>query len=122
MQYLLVALGGALGSVLRFAIANGFRAVMPATFPWATFSVNVVGSLLAGLLYVLLERQLIPAMYQPVIFAGFLGGFTTYSAYALDSWHMLDNGNPLLAMTYIAGTTLVCLVCTFIGVIIARGF
>lgn len=93
MDFLAVALGGALGSMLRFATQNVFRAGFGAVFPWGTLVVNLLGSFLIGLSAAVAERGW-PGM-RPWIITGFLGGFTTFSAFSFENVHLIRNGQPL---------------------------
>jgi CrcB protein len=98
-----VALGGAVGAVLRWAcgelVADG------AGFPWTTFAVNVVGCLAIGLLPALTRRPVVLAALGP----GLLGGFTTMSAYAEQSRALLAGGQTGTALAYLLGTLAACL-------------
>lgn len=94
---LLVAVGGVLGAVGRYAVS----VVMPTgDWPWATLSVNLAGSLAIGLLVPLLPE----GRWRLFAVTGVLGGFTTYSALALDATVLLDTGRALLALAYVSVT------------------
>lgn len=108
----LVALGGAIGAVLRFATVH----LVP--FPFGTLSVNVAGSFLIGLLFVLLAGR---AWAQPLILTGILGGFTTFSAFSLDTLRLVEGGRALAAGGYVAASVLLSLGACAVGVIAARG-
>jgi fluoride exporter len=93
---LLVMLGGAFGSGARFLVVSRFTA------PWGTLAVNLIGGLLMGALVGALLRT--PAGNEPmrILFGvGVLGGFTTFSAFSLDSWFLIERGQLPLALTYI---------------------
>ncbi len=114
----LIACAGAFGALCRYGMVNfiGGR-----YFPWGTMLVNVLGSLLMGLAFVyIVERGVFPPEFKPLIMTGFLGAFTTYSAFSLEAWQLFDRGDFLSAMAYIIGTTLLCLLSLFMGVFIAR--
>ena len=107
MVYLAVALGGALGAVLRWALGDALPEA--SGFPWTTFAVNVAGSLvLAGLPMLASVRR------RPTLAVGLgpgvLGGFTTLSAYAEETRLLLADGQDLTALAYLLGTLGVCLV------------
>lgn len=100
--YLAVALGGALGSVLRYAIAK----LLPAgTFPWATFAVNLTGAFLIGLLagWATREGGLSDTAWL-LLATGFCGGFTTFSSFALENILLLRGGDLAIAVSYTAGS------------------
>jgi CrcB protein len=114
----LIACAGAVGALCRFAMVN---AVGGRFFPWGTFAVNILGSLLMGLAFVyIVERGVFAPELKPLIMTGFLGAFTTYSAFSLEAWQLIDRGELFSALAYIIGTTLLCLFALFIGVFIAR--
>lgn len=98
--YLCVALGGAFGAMLRFAVGRLSQALWPAqNFPWATLAINLAGCFLMGLLAQSLAQGLIGQKYQPLLAVGVLGGFTTFSSFALEAvelWQRGDNAGALL--------------------------
>ena len=96
-RVLYVALGGAVGSVMRFALSGGVHAWVSSTYPWGTFAVNLAGSLAAGFLWRFFEEMLIPANLRPLIFIGVLGGFTTFSSYMLETLSLLRDGQVMAA-------------------------
>jgi CrcB protein len=107
MIYLAVALGGALGAVLRWALGDA----MPdgAGFPWTTFVINVTGSLVLASLPVFAavrRRQTLAAALGP----GLLGGYTTLSAYSEQTRALLADGQTTTALLYLLGTLAACLV------------
>lgn len=101
---LLVALGGALGAVSRFYMVSLPPLLGSST--WNTAAVNLIGCFAMGVIYVVLGRLGAPAGLQRLLMAGFLGGFTTYSAFALDTVQMCVNGNASTALAYWATTAL----------------
>lgn len=105
-----VAIGGALGSVLRFATVSAVGA------PVATAVVNIAGSLVMGALFVLLTPRL-----APLFMTGILGGFTTFSAFSLDALKLYTQGQPVQALLYTAGTVLLSLIAVALGAALARG-
>lgn len=105
----LVALGGALGAVLRWTI--GEAVPEGSGFPWTTFSINVIGSFGLALLPLL-------SRYRRVVLAlgpGLLGGFTTLSAYAEQGRALIDHGQVALALTYLVGTLGSCLLAVHVA-------
>lgn len=101
----LVALGGALGAVLRHGVAVWAPAAGGGGFPWATFGINVAGALGLGVLhaYVPMHPRM-PRRIRAVLGAGLLGGFTTFSAYAEEARALLAAGHDAIAMAYLLGT------------------
>jgi CrcB protein len=116
MTILHVALGGALGAVLRYLC------VSTVTFPFGTALVNVLGSFLMGLLLVwLLEGGAGYDRFAPLLMTGVLGGFTTFSAFSLDTLRLVEAGQVMGAALYAVGTVALCLTGVVAGVMLARG-
>ena len=100
MAYLLAALGGALGALARWAVAEALPS--PGGWPWATLLVNLTGCLLIGaLLAGLAARDPEPAWVRPLLGVGVLGGYTTYSAFAVEVVDLVDRGSAALAAGYV---------------------
>ena len=120
LGYLLVAAGGALGACSRYAVYN-LAAILGFTAYLATFVINVLGALVIGVVYVVVvERSALEPCWQQLLNLGFLGAFTTYSAYSLDALRLLERGEVGLALLYLVGTMLVCLVATWLGLSVGR--
>ena len=101
MAYLLAALGGALGALARWGIAEALPAAPPG-WPWATLLVNLTGCLLMGaLVAVLTARSPEPTWARPFLAVGVLGGYTTYSAFAVEVVELVEAGAPVLAAGYV---------------------
>ena len=113
--YLQVALGGAIGSAARFGL---YRALPAPGFPLATFMVNVAGSLLMGLLSALLAQR--GGAWAPLLLTGILGGFTTFSAFSLDTLTLWERGQGGLAAFYVAASVLLSLAAVALGLTIGR--
>lgn len=114
-----IALGGALGAQARY----GMEHVLPydGGIPWGTFAVNALGCLLIGVLMAtLLELTAPHRLLRPLVGVGLLGGFTTYSGYAVGIRMLLDDGRPGLALVYLAVTPVVAVACVWSGVRITR--
>lgn len=120
MNYLMVALGGAVGACSRYAVYN-LAAIMGFTSQLATFVVNVLGAMAIGVLFVVItERGVLQPYGQQLLSVGFLGAFTTYSSYSLDALRMLERGEAGIALLYLVGTMLGCLVAAWMGLSLAR--
>ncbi len=122
---LYVALGGGLGAALRYQSGRGLTAWLgPQTitaFPWATLAVNVVGSLLMGLLFGWLTKQTGDTdPWRLMLGVGLLGGFTTFSAFSLEMMVLIERGQPLLALTYAAVSVMAGLTALYVGLIAMR--
>lgn len=117
---LVVAAGGMVGSLGRWGLA---AAVPPETgaVPWATLAVNALGAFLIGLLMVLVTDVWPDQQYvRPFWGVGVLGGFTTFSAYAVELRAMLDAGDTGLAAAYLLGTLLLGLAAVTAGLVLGR--
>jgi len=118
MIYLWVALGGALGSVARYAVSLGAVRWLGAAFPWGTLVVNVAGSFVIGLLAALVTADGRPALgndARAFVMIGILGGFTTFSSFSLETLNLWRSG-ALGAAAANAGLSLVlCLVAVWLG-------
>lgn len=100
-----VALGGALGSLARWGLSGAVQRWTGAAFPWGTFAVNLVGSLLIGVVTALaLERALVPPPARLFLVTGVLGGFTTFSALSYETFALLRDGQWLAAAGYALGS------------------
>ena len=103
MKYLLfIALGGALGAVSRYSLANWVHGMWEGPIPWGTLLVNVMGSAAIGVVFVLIERQLVHPDWRSVLMVGFLGAFTTFSTFSLEAIGMFESGHTAHALGYMA--------------------
>jgi CrcB protein len=104
-SWLWVALGGALGSMARWALSGAVQRWSGTAFPWGTFAVNLLGSLLIGVVTALaLERALVPPPARLFLVTGVLGGFTTFSALSYETFALLRDGQWLAAAGYALGS------------------
>ena len=119
---LLVALGGAVGSVARYQLSGWIlQHSLAWKFPAGTFTVNVVGCLLAGLLAGLADKHaLLTAETRLLLFTGLLGGFTTFSAFGLETMFLLRKGELLVAGSNILLSVAAGLLALWIGLGVAR--
>jgi len=120
-QLAAVAIGGAAGAMVRWLVASGVQKMTGGAFPWGTFAVNALGSFLLGFLFVwLIERSTASELLRLAITVGFMGAFTTFSTYSLESVRLLQEGAFSLAFGNIAGQVIVCLLLTWLGIQLAR--
>lgn len=117
----LVALGGAIGASLRYLSVTQAALWFGAAFPYGTLFVNVVGSFIMGIMAVILMRNGVASPLAPLIMTGVLGGFTTFSAFSLDTVKLFENGQFGLAIIYISTSVLLSLIALIAGLAIARG-
>jgi CrcB protein len=118
---LLVAFGGAIGAALRFVTGVGiFRLMGPADFPVAIIAVNVIGSFAMGVFVVLAAHKGL-TQYSPFVMTGVLGGFTTFSAFSLETVTMMERGDYGAAGLYVALSVGLSLAGLMAGLWLARG-
>jgi CrcB protein len=117
-----VGLGGALGAMGRYLSGVAAMRLFGTGFPMGTFSVNIIGSFLMGLAFVLLiEREAEASPWVPLVMTGILGGYTTFSAFSLDLWSLIDRGRMLAALGYLGGSVLLSFGALILGILLARG-
>jgi CrcB protein len=120
-----VALGGAIGALLRYQngrlLTYWLGPAMVTTFPWATLFVNVIGSLVMGLLAGFLARHGHGGeQWRLFIGVGVLGGYTTFSSFSLELMMLIERGQPFQALTYALVSVLAGLTALYIGLIVMR--
>lgn len=120
-QVVAIALGGAAGSVLRYWMSSGVHALAGRGFPYGTLSVNVLGSLLMGFLFVLfLDRLGNDTVLRAGVLIGLLGGFTTFSAFSIETFNLIEQGAYARAAVNAGASVLLCVAATWIGVVLGR--
>jgi len=121
IQILSIAAGGAIGSVMRYAVSNGIYALLGRSFPYGTLVVNVVGSMLMGLLFVVLvDRMDVAPAWRLAILVGFLGAFTTFSTFSIETLNLIQAGEIIKAGTNVVISVSLCIVATWLGFRIGR--
>ncbi len=116
----LVALGGAIGAALRYLTNVSALRLLGPGFPYATLLVNVVGSFLMGLLFVMLMDKG-GGRLGPFVLTGVLGGFTTFSAFSLETLMLVENGQGALAAVYVIASVGLSLTAIVAGLALGRG-
>jgi CrcB protein len=121
-QLIVIALGGAFGSVARFLVSSGVYHWLGRGFPYGTLAVNVIGSFLIGLLAetLILQRVTFALEYRAAVLVGFLGGFTTFSSFSLETLYLIEQGALSKAAVNIALSVVVCLLATWLGLLVGR--
>ncbi len=121
MTLLYIAAGGALGSVLRYLTMSLAGRWWGFVFPYGTLAVNVLGSLAMGLLIGLIARFLPDSkVLHPLIAVGFLGGYTTFSAFSLDVATLAERGEAFTALCYILASVALSILALFAGLWLVR--
>ena len=117
---LTVAAGGAIGSSLRYLVNVSAMRIFGPAFPWATLTVNVIGSFLMGALVVWFANRDLMRL-APFLMTGVLGGFTTFSAFSLDTVTLWQRGEATTAMLYVAASIILSLAALLAGMATVRG-
>lgn len=118
LSILIVGLGSALGGMARYWISGAVSERASSVFPWGTLVVNVVGSFLIGLIAVLTApegRLMVGGSARAFAMLGFLGGFTTFSSFSLNTLNLAMDGEWLYAGLNVAGSVLSCLIAVWLG-------
>jgi CrcB protein len=120
MVLLLIALGGAAGSVLRYILGGRAQHFAPHGFPLGTLFVNVVGCFLVGMLVRQFMNIQTHNYLRALLVVGFCGGFTTFSTFSMETVGLIEGGEYSRAMAYIALSLTLCLTATFAGMTVMR--
>jgi CrcB protein len=118
-----VAIGGALGSVGRFWLAGAMASLTGPRFPWGTLLINVLGSFVIGLVGGMTLAPARVGMHPDIrifLMTGVCGGFTTFSAFSLQTLELLQGGDIVPAFGYAIGSVLLCLIATYCGWLLGR--
>jgi len=120
-QTIAIAAGGAVGALLRFWVSTGVYALLGRGFPYGTLSVNVLGSLLMGFLYVLfLERMTVGPEVRGALLIGLLGAFTTFSTFSIETLNLISQADYTKAILNVLLSVVACIFAAWIGLIIGR--
>jgi CrcB protein len=121
MPLLLIGLGGFAGAIARYVVDGAVADRSGGAFPWGTLAVNVSGSFALGLLFALTaERAILPAEIRGPVLIGFIGAYTTFSTYMLESWRLVETGEIGAALANIIGSVVLGIVAVVAGMAIGR--
>jgi len=121
LELLGIAIGGAAGAVSRFGLTQWANSVFGVAYPYSTLIINILGSFAIGLLFILLlERSLLAPVWRSALMVGFLGAFTTFSAFSLQALGLFEEGRFIAALSYICGSVILCILAVAAGMCIAR--
>lgn len=120
-QLFAIALGGALGAVMRFGVSSGVYYWLGKEFPWGTLAVNVLGSLTMGVLTVIMiERLNVSADVRAAVLTGGLGAFTTFSTFSVETVGLIEQGDVIKAGLNMLVSVLVCVGMCWVGLLLGR--
>ena len=119
--YIAIAIGGAVGAMSRYWLSTLIENYNSSHYPYGTFLVNVAGSFLIGVCFIVFAEKLhLVDQWRPQIVIGFLGALTTFSAYSLDALLLFQQGHYNTALLYVLSSLLVCLFAAFCGMQLTR--
>lgn len=123
MMYIMIALGGAMGALCRFGATKWVNNLWSQHFPLATMSINILGSFLMGVAFVVINEKL-PSLeaFRPLIMVGFLGAFTTFSTFSLEIVSLLNQQAWLSAVSYLSLSCLLGVLALVAGIGLTRAF
>ncbi|MFD2228662.1 fluoride efflux transporter CrcB [Alkalimarinus sediminis] len=121
LQVIAIALGGAFGALSRYFLIGLVTDWLGRGFPFGTLLVNVLGSFLIGILYVLIVLKMhVSPELKSILVVGFLGAFTTFSTFSLEAFIMISQGLLLSAVTYILSSVILCILAVWAGISLAK--
>lgn len=116
-----IAAGGAIGALLRYWVSTGVYALAGRGLPYGTLAVNVIGSALMGLFYVLLiERMAASMAWRSLLLIGLFGAFTTFSTFSIETLNLLESGELARALVNILLSLSLCMIAVWLGVVFGR--
>jgi|ERR1051326_2309778 CrcB protein len=120
-NFLLVGLGGGVGSIARYLCQKWFNENYPHPFPWGTFAVNLVGCFLIGIIYAASEKTSVLSPHiRLLLITGFCGGFTTFSTFAFENMNLLRSGDTIYFLIYTVASVVIGIGAVFIGMAIMK--
>ncbi len=123
LQIIAIMIGGAMGAAMRYLVSNGIYSLLGREFPYGTLAVNVLGSFLMGILTVLLiEKGTIDPLIKVAILVGFLGAFTTFSTFSIETLALINKGALSYAFLNMMGSVIICVSAVWFGILIAKQF
>ena len=118
---LLVSIGGAIGSALRYLCQKWIYQLYPLTFPWGTFLVNIIGCFLIGVFFAASGKNtFLTADWKLFLTTGLCGGFTTFSAFAFENMNLLRTGDFMYSLLYTLGSVILGILAVFAGMALIK--
>lgn len=116
-----IGLGGALGAITRFSVVSLSVKLWGERFPYGTLMVNVVGSFLIGIFFsIIFDKVIASEFWRLLVVVGFLGAFTTFSSFSLETMSLIQNQQLVAALMNIFGNLTLCLVMVYLGISLGR--
>ncbi len=112
---ILIAIGGAVGALLRFTVTSYIYYRVDGTFPWGTFVVNISGCLVIGVLWQMVENLSLPHHFRSFLFIGVLGAYTTFSAYGLETFNLLRENELGYVLLNVLGSNIIGIAMLVLG-------
>jgi len=119
-KLIILAAGGAIGTLLRYTLSGFTYKMLNGGFPWGTLVVNLAGSFIIGLLWGVFEIENLSTNIRNFIFIGILGGFTTFSTFALESFSLFRDGEVKIALLNIVASNVLGILLVFAGFLLSR--
>ena len=120
-QLIAIAAGGAAGALFRFWVSTGVYQLLGRGFPYGTLAVNILGSLLMGFLYVLmLERMTVAPEMRAALLIGFLGAFTTFSTFSIETLNLIEQADFIKAGMNMLISVMACVLACWLGLLLGR--
>ena len=120
LKFILLAAGGAIGTLLRYSLSGLTYRFADGIFPWGTLSVNLMGSFAIGLLWGVFEIENLSPNMRNFVFIGILGGFTTFSTFALENFNLFRDGEIKLAISNLLVSNILGVVLVFTGFLLSK--
>jgi len=117
---LVIGAGGFIGATCRYVLSQFIQSKFLSAFPIGTLTVNIIGCLLVGLIFGLSERANIPSEWRLFLVTGLIGGFTTFSAFSIESVALLRDGQYLYLFAYVSASVILGFAATLLGIMIFR--
>ncbi len=121
LNVLAVACGGALGALARYWMSSLIYKQLGTAFPWGTLGVNVLGSLIMGMIFALAQQRDLPDPWRLAVAVGLLGAFTTFSTFSVDTLVLLQQGTWVRAGLNVLLSVVLCLLAAGVGMAVVRG-
>ncbi|ACK65491.1 CrcB protein [Rippkaea orientalis PCC 8801] len=122
LQFLIVFLGGGLGSCSRYVVSKVISSQLESIFPWGTFTVNIIGCFLIGIFIGMIQRFQFHPNLTVLLVTGFCGGFTTFSSFSYENYLLLKNSEYLLGLLYTFMSLCWGFAATFLAIFLIRRF